>query len=153
MPFSVPGPHPGGHTMFIITNLAVTVSQTFLILGDLDSFGSESSRTVPWPGFFWCFSQSWIGICGFLGGTTKVQCSPRHILSTGFDAHADPGHLAPASSSFLRCSQLAGVLSLLCYFIHIVCVTLSVASSGNHPIRLWPLGQRQPGGGRTTLAP
>lgn len=38
--------------MFVITNLAVTVSQTFLILGDLDSFGSESSRAVPWPGFF-----------------------------------------------------------------------------------------------------
>lgn len=36
----------------------MTVSQTFFILGDLDSFGeywSESSRAAPWPGFFDAF--------------------------------------------------------------------------------------------------
>lgn len=112
MPFSVPGLHPiqeatqCSSSRLLGVPLAVTVSQTFFILGDLDSFGeywSESSRAVPWQGFFDAFSQSWIGVWGFLGGTTKVQCSPHHILSTGFDAHADPDHLAPALSGFLRC--------------------------------------------------
>ena len=64
----------------------MTVSHTFLVSDDLDSFEeylSSTSQTVLQFGFVWCFPHDWIGVADFwvVGHRRKVPFSLLHIKS------------------------------------------------------------------------